>query len=269
MAKEGLYEKAKGRRRYDPHVRIYHYMIPAMMERLGGNAVKVLLYMLTFETGEHKGVFMGARQAAEGCGISPNTASAALVELDCQGFIRPINLGHFQVKGGPASSWRFTFLPFDGKGPTNEWRDQPLKNKSWSQNLHTTVPKIAHLGPSKPPTVPKIGTVAPVLAGHAVPKIGTQIIASTDGEASDRSEPEIDGEIAGGPIEADAREALFVMRAKVTGHWQRLSKQRRRAWAESHGITADELSFFITGDPASLPFAKVAALVSDARSAQR
>lgn len=206
MGKPGLYEKAKGRSRHDPHVRIYHNMVPTLMARLSGNAVKILVYMLTFETGEHKGVFMGARKAATGCGLSPNTANKALAELDRQGFIRPIGLGHFQVKGGPASSWRFTFLPYGGKGPTNEWREPPLENKSWSQKLRAAVAKNEHLEPPQPPTVAEIDTVEPVSPEIAVAEIDTQIIAITEGEGGEGPEANLDPLFADGAAR-DARDA--------------------------------------------------------------
>lgn len=267
MAKDGLYEKAKGRRRYDPHVRIYHFILPTLMERLSGNAVKVLIYMLSHENGEHKGVFMGARQAAAGCKISPNTANKALIELDQRGFIRPIEMGFFQVKGGPATRWRMTFLPFGGKGPSNEWRDPPAQNKSWSQKLNGAVAEIEQRIDDQGAAVAKTETVEPVSHEIAVADIETQITTTIDSEASERPATDLDPILADGPDES--RDALLAARAVIARHWCALrTAARRRAWTQSHGLTTDELRLFVAGDPTSLPFPKVAALASAARAAR-
>lgn len=92
--------------------------------------------MLTFEKGNNNGhIYMGARTLGKGIGVDKKTALRCLQCLDRQGFIRPEELGYFTQKGGPATRWRFTFLPANGKPPTNEWREAPAKQKSWMENL--------------------------------------------------------------------------------------------------------------------------------------
>ena len=127
---------SKGRSRESRHIRLYRYMWSALLERLDGNALKALLYMLMFEEGDNNGfIYMGARTLGEGVGVDKKTALRCLQHLDRQGFIRPEQLGYFQQKGGPATRWRFTFLPANGKSPTNEWRQPPAEQKSWGENL--------------------------------------------------------------------------------------------------------------------------------------
>lgn len=92
--------------------------------------------MLTFEDGGNNGeIYMGARMLGDGIGIDKKTALRCLQHLDRQGFIRPEQLGYFQQKGGPATRWRFTSLPANGKPPTNEWRQPPAEQKSWGENF--------------------------------------------------------------------------------------------------------------------------------------
>ena len=134
---------SKGRSRESRHVRLYRYMWSALLERLDGNAFKALFYMLTFEDGNNNGhIYTGARTLAEGMGVDKKTALRCLQHLDRQGFIRPEELGYFQQKGGPATRWRFTFLPANGMPPTNEWRQPAAKQKSWWKNLPIAGGKI-------------------------------------------------------------------------------------------------------------------------------
>lgn len=124
----------KGRSSESRHIRLYRYMWPSLLERLDGNAFKALFFMLTFEEGSNNGqIYIGARLLSEGMGVDKKTALRCLWRLDRQGFIRPEQLGYFHQKGGPATRWRFTFLPANGKPPTNEWRLPPSEQKSWGE----------------------------------------------------------------------------------------------------------------------------------------
>lgn len=205
MAKEGLYEKAKGRARYDPHIRLYHWLLPAMFERLSGNDIKVLLFMLSFEDGSNNGeLFMGARQAGDGTGIDKKTALACLVNLDRQGFIRPTGRGFFTQKGGPASKWRFTFKPWNGRGPSNEWREPPAEEKSWGENFPAAggkIPPVDDGGRSTGGEITPVGAGTGQLAGG---KNGTQIIAIGEGAAEPSRRRILSLKLAGGPTAAVA-----------------------------------------------------------------
>lgn len=267
MPKTGGYERTKGRKRYEPHVRLYHYMLPALMQRLSGNQLKILIYMLSFEKGDHSGVFMSVRHAAEGTGLNMTTAHLALIELDKQGFIRPTALGYFQQKGGPATNWRFTFLPFDGKAPTNEWREAAAEQKSWLEILPSTVGendtgRSGHSG-----AVGEIGTVEAKSPPSPVGKKGTQTIAigcGDDGDVLDIDQPP--------PTPCRGTEigsnTSYPLRDLIARHWRQLGVDQQRAWALRHELTCEEVAAFLSGVPNALPFPKVAAMAHYARRSE-
>lgn len=195
---------AKGRSRESRHVRIYRYMWPALLERLDGNAFKALFYMLTYEDGDNNGqIFMGARTLAEGMRADKKTALRCLQHLDRQGFIRPEQLGYFQQKCGPATRWRFTFLPTDGKPPTNEWRHAPAEQKSWGENFPDAGGEFTATPSTRRTTGGKNGPTEASFGQVAVGKKGTHTVANghpiLGAELSDDFSPEnTDGPIAAG-----------------------------------------------------------------------
>ena len=195
---------AKGRSAAEKHVRIYRHMWPALLERLDGKAFKALFYMLTFEDGSNNGqLYMGARSLADGIGVDKKTALRCLHSLDRHGFIRPEQLGYFQQKGGPATCWRLTFLPANGKAPTNEWRQAPAEQKSWGENF-------PNMGGEIPPAPSVLrltgGEIPPAEAdfGQSVGgNIGTHTIASGEGLPARSPTPNPAPHFSGGPIAAD------------------------------------------------------------------
>ncbi|WP_022684597.1 helix-turn-helix domain-containing protein [Sphingobium bisphenolivorans] len=170
------------RRGHEPrHIRLYHSMTGCAAWRdLSGNAVKLLVAMMRLEHGNNNGdLFMSARHAAELIDVSKNTAHKLLVELEEHGFIRPVDRGFFQVKGGPATSWRLTWLPWPGHGgPTREFEKwEPSGNKTRSQKLIAAVPEIGTLKETSPVTVSKIGT-ASTETSHFSDRGGVSIIGT-------------------------------------------------------------------------------------------
>jgi hypothetical protein len=260
---------AKGRRDDSKHVRLYRYMWPALLERLDGNAFKALFYMLTFEDGSNNAnIYMGARTLGEGIQVDKKTALRCLQHLDCQGFIRPDQLGYFTQKGGPATRWRFTFLPANGKPPTNEWRQAPAEQKSWGENF----PEMGGENPPAPSirrtTGGKSGPVDAEIDQPAVGKNGTQSIASGEGLSARAERADLDPQIVDGPIAGD--EAVQAIRAKLIAHWRKLgTAAKRRSWAAAHGVSVDALRTYLITDPGVLPFPKQAALASAVRAEER
>jgi hypothetical protein len=195
---------AKGRSRESRHVRIYSYMWPALLDRLNGNCFKALFYMLTFEDGSNNGlIYMGARGLAEGINVDKKTALKCLHRLDQHGFIRPEQLGYFQQKGGPATRWRFTFLPANGKPPSNEWRHNPAEQKSWGEIIPDAGGKITPkpsvrraAGVKNGPVVAETDQSAGVKKGTHTVAIGSPILGT---HFSDDFSPEnMGGSIAAG-----------------------------------------------------------------------
>lgn len=174
------------RRGHEPrHVRLYHSMTGCAAWRdLSGNAVKLLIAMMRLEHGKNNGdLFMSARHAAEMIGVAKMTAHKLLIELEEHGFIRPVERGYFQVKGGPATSWRLTWLPWPGHGgPTRDFEKwEPSGNKTRYQKLSDAVSKIDTLPETFPATVSKIGTALTETSHFSDPTpvsiIGTQTVS--------------------------------------------------------------------------------------------
>ena len=204
----GAKTNAKGRRDSEKHVRFYRYLWPALLERLDGNAFKALFYMLTFEDGTNNGdIFMGARKLAEGTGVDKKTALRCLQYLDRQGYIRPEQLGYFQQKGGPATRWRFTFLPANGRPPTNEWRQAPAEQKSWGEKFPETGGHIPPKASAHRTTGGKSGPAEGANGQLTVGKKGTQTIAIGEGAAAGNFQGVSDPQIADGQIAAKAARA--------------------------------------------------------------
>ena len=107
---------------------------------MSGNAVKLLVYLATWEDGSNNGeLFMSERMAAEGIGVSKRTAGKLFDELEEHGFIRSTRKGYFLTKGGPATSWRLTWQswPAASHGPSHEYRAWKPTSKNHGRNLCT------------------------------------------------------------------------------------------------------------------------------------
>ncbi|WP_422343176.1 hypothetical protein [Parasphingorhabdus sp.] len=175
------------------HARIYRSVANTDAWRnLSGNAVKVLIALVMLDDGERNGkIFLSARDAALATGLSKNTASRCLTELDDHGFIKAVARGHFKVKGGPATVWRYTWQPAPGCKPANPTRDfekwAPNGNKTRYQNLTSAVPNIAQGVETDPNAVPNFDTETSgnphVSVKDTVPKTGTQLNYHTQGKA--------------------------------------------------------------------------------------
>jgi hypothetical protein len=63
---------------------------------------------------------MSETKAAALLGVVPNTASKAFEELMGKGFIERMFDGDHTK--GLAAEWRLTFLPYDGKEPSDDWK---------------------------------------------------------------------------------------------------------------------------------------------------
>lgn len=185
------------RRGHEPrHIRLYHSMMGTKSwQDLSGNAVKLVVAMMCLENGKNNGdIFMSARHAADLIGVTKNTAHRLLTELDEHGFIKPVERGHFQVKGGPATSWRLTWLAWPGHGgPTREFEKwEPTGNKTRSQKMITAVPKNGTRPETFPTTVAKIGTASTETSHFsnqsAVPKTGTQTVSHEHSVSQARNE---------------------------------------------------------------------------------
>jgi hypothetical protein len=241
-------------------------MLPTVFDRLSGNEVKLLLYLMSFDNGSNNGLIpLSARQAAKGIGTDPKTANACLHGLDRAGFIRPNEHGFFAVKGGPATTWRLTFLPAFGKAATHEWREPPAEQISWWEKFPATVGKITTAAKKQASTVGKI-TTAPngKLPNPEKPLVGditTQTVATVEGAGLGRIRVETEAGNTSGQIEQSEP-----IRRQVKTVWMGLGMSARRSLARSCGLSPVELAEYVSGNRA-LTIGKQMALRSAASQA--
>lgn len=244
------------RRGHEPrHVRLYHSMTGCAAWRdLSGNAVKLLVAMMRLEHGSNNGdLFMSARHAAELIGVAKMTGHKLLIELEEHGFIRPVERGYFQVKGGPATSWRLTWLPWPGHGgPTREFEKwEPSGNKTRYQKLSAAVSKIDTLSETFPATVSKTNT-APTETSHSsdpssVSNIGTQTVSHGHGA---NPAPDSTGNMDGPsqhvpPSKGGDEQNATVIRDKVKSLLQSSPAGTQSRLAEAARIPGGTLSKFL------------------------
>lgn len=83
---------------------------------------KLLTLFLQSHWRNHKPVDYGVREAQRRLKCSKATAIAVFQELQSSGFIELVDESLFSSRTqSKARTWRLTWLPFDGKAPTNEW----------------------------------------------------------------------------------------------------------------------------------------------------
>jgi hypothetical protein len=84
-------------------------------------------------------IHYSARRAAEKLGVTPNTAAKAFHELAEHGFIECIDEADWF--NGQARIYRLTWLPSDGREPTNEWMQWTDEKQSTVTPSDTVKPK--------------------------------------------------------------------------------------------------------------------------------
>ncbi len=110
------------------HVRLYEWMMRGCaFDSLSFGAVRTLIELYRLFNGENNGeLFMSARELARRLHCGKSLAAELLAELHAKGFIRPKQVGAFNVKRGPATVWILTEHPHAGHLPTKDFmRWQP------------------------------------------------------------------------------------------------------------------------------------------------
>ena len=235
---------AKGRSRSDHHVRLYDWLTGSDAWReCSGSAIKLLIYIATFDRGENNGqIHMSERFAAEGINVDRKTARKLLRELQEKGFIARTSSGSFKSKRSPAAQWRLTFKPWPAmsKGPTNEWRDWKSGQKRRGEILPSDGGNIPH-SPS--------GNIAD--GGEITPEPDHDPQKSANEEWGN-SVPQL---IAIGSDEIP----LEAMRSAISAWWCIAKPKDRIGLAKRHKIEVGELSSFVAGH-CDLPIQKAVAL---------
>ena len=258
---------------------------------LGGNAVKALLYIASFEsprTTPNGSIYMSWRHLGEGIGRDRKTAGAAIEELIAHGFLRETEKGHFDAKSGPASKYRMTWRAWPGRmGPTDDWKD-------WTPPNSDGTKKRTRTGVETGPASPETETTGPIITPVDEPKpqkpvqgvgpFSTPKTVTTGEPVSDPAEyPETCHEIAAGvfpdcdgkpqSMTSDAwmlaqRRAAKnpptvdpdIVRDRVREYLGRHGRGAQSTLAKSAGVPGGSLSRFLHQD-AGLPDRHCSALI--------
>lgn len=239
------------------HLRLTHTMTgsPAW-KALTASAIKLLVALQRLDNGENNGdLFLSVRKAQDEIGLSRNTVAAAFKDLEDKGFVVPVVLGSFKVRGGPATSWRLTFVPAPSKrlAPTHDWqRWQPNGNKTRFQNLTSAVAiSDIDVGNSEF-AVPKIATgtteTSHVSISTPVAIIATQVVChrqgATDVETTVRKQAISTASVSSKMIGNDQ---LADLRGRMRGHLRRSPVGEQGRLAVMCSIPGGTLSKFISG----------------------
>ena len=189
-------KRAEQRRYRDArHIRLPHSVTGSDAWRdLSGNAIKVLVALLRFDKGGDNGeLFLSVRMAAKETGLAENTAWRALRDLEEHGFIAVTDRGHFNRKHRPATQWRITWQPAQGKAATRDFeRWRPCGKKARSQNLKETVATSITAEETSALPVANFATggteKSRVSSSDAAAKNGTQLVCQ--GHSEHRAENE-------------------------------------------------------------------------------
>lgn len=117
----------KRRKRSDPHVRLYGWMMKTLAWQslsVGPRSLLVELYSLWDGTNNGK-LYLSIRQAASRLHVSPNTVATWFDVLIERGFIKVAQIGSFRLKIKHATTWSLTEHPIGDALPTKDfarWR---------------------------------------------------------------------------------------------------------------------------------------------------
>lgn len=124
-------KRSKGKQPFDSRggvIVLSKFMLNSTAYQTMPPTPKALMTILHLEYRYHKSVDLGVREAGEKLGCSKNTASRAFKTLESRGFIKCETESVFNTcTGSQSRSWLLTWLPFDGKKPTNDW-------EQWGKN---------------------------------------------------------------------------------------------------------------------------------------
>jgi hypothetical protein len=194
----------KGRSNGPRFVMLTFPMLESVAYRTLSNSARALLVdVLTLFNGNNNGeLYLGVRDAARLLGLADvGAAGRALEELRAHGFLAIVTPGHFAIKERHATVHRLTNEPWNGRAPTNEWRDwRPTPGTAeWTrierlQGINLRCGKIAQAvlqsytdAAKRPPStcasVEEISTARPQSPQFAVSPSGEDCITQVDCQA--------------------------------------------------------------------------------------
>ena len=148
----------------------HEILLSAAYRSLDPMARALLLELVMMEKGKNNGsLWLSVKDAVDRLGITdarPAIRSFELLQL--VGLIAMTKEAHFSIKASETSRarcWRLTWLPFDGKPPSNDWRDyQPQagspENRRADKGLRAMARYRKQLSENKIPVVDFTATPA-------------------------------------------------------------------------------------------------------------
>lgn len=83
---------------------------------------KALMVLMQAHWRNDKPIAYGVREAEEKIACSRKLAMRAFKELETAGFIMMVDCSRWDGRTNSKSkTWRLTWLPFEGRAPTNDW----------------------------------------------------------------------------------------------------------------------------------------------------
>lgn len=164
----------------DAHVRLYWWEIESAAYRSLRPAARALLVELkALFNGLNNGeLFLSVREAAKRLGCGKNLAAELFEELQDRGFIRPNEVGAFNMKSaarrGKATTWILTEHPLgNATAGTREfmrWQPTPSTNRiDGPSGRDGRSPSQGQCPLESAPTVPVTGTVSAKRTGYRSP----------------------------------------------------------------------------------------------------
>lgn len=131
----------KGRNKEPAFVLLTHNLIDSeAYKSLSSGAVQVLVLLTRYFNGSNNGsIGMSCRRIRNLTGMSKNTASNKLHELELKGFIVPTHKGMFTSR--LATEYRLTFKEMQPNPPTHDWK-RYCKKQNRVPDIELTVSSI-------------------------------------------------------------------------------------------------------------------------------
>lgn len=247
----------KGRSKNDaPHVRLYHsIMATTAWQHTSLGARCLLLEIVRRWNGSNNGeIFISVREAAGLLGVHRNTAVGLFHELDAKGFTAVTSIGHFKVKGGPATARRLTWIRWNNQPPTREYDRwlAPVGNKTRSQiNDGAVTPVVTGSGNITQPVTPDV-TATTETSHVSNPPSGCETVTLVVSHRLDETDPVSEQRKHAENGERHFRdlldeEATDQLRERLTAYLDTASVGAQSRLAETARIPSGTLSKFKEG----------------------
>ena len=265
----------------------------------GASRALIVELQAMFNGGNNGELFLSVRDAADRLGFTDlEAAQNAVAEVERLGLVTVTANGSFAMKAGETSrarAYRLNWIGQDGKcvsadklppldfstltakqkkriarrsGALDRYLKEQQKRKIAARETRTLMADSVRetrteaadsVRESRTPEM-KNGGNPP---SHSVRESLTHIIHHIPGDGGEQCEADNQPFQPSNSAGGDFDDAALAMRGKVTGYFFKRLKTaaRQRAWAESFGLTREDVKQYCLGDPEHLPARKVAAMM--------